>query len=81
MFKVLLEIFTESSQVSQKLDPFYHRTVWKIISDITNPKVKEHIILKENNFVITEEKEVANTLNNFFVKKLKNSRTTLTLQK
>ena len=38
--------------------------MWKIVADITNPKAKDDIKILENDKIITDEKEVANTLNN-----------------
>ena len=45
--------------------------MWKIVNDITNPKSKESITLMEKDVLITNKKVVANTLNEFFVEKIK----------
>ena len=46
--------------------------VWKIISDITNPSNKEEIKIFVNDILISDEKEVADKFNEFFVDKIKN---------
>ena len=38
--------------------------MWKIVADITNSKAKDDIKILENDKIITDGKEVANTLNN-----------------
>ena len=45
--------------------------VWRIISEISDPKAKEEIKLVEQDKLISDEKEVANKLNEFFVDKIK----------
>ena len=37
--------------------------IWKVIADITKPNSLKTITLNENNVLITDEKTVANTLN------------------
>ena len=44
--------------------------IWKIISDINNPKTSQTITLIENGVEITSEKEVADTQNNYFLNKI-----------
>ena len=45
--------------------------MWKIVTDITNPQSKNPITLEDNGIKISDEKEVANSLNTYFIDKIK----------
>ena len=44
--------------------------IWKVISEITKPNNEVNITLNDGGVVISDEKEVADTLNNYFVDKI-----------
>ena len=44
--------------------------VWKVVKDISNPNRNNNIILTENGKDVSDEKEVAEIFNNFFIEKI-----------
>ena len=48
--------------------------VWKVVKDVTNPQQSNNWSIKmDNGEVITDEKEIANVFNDFFVTKITNA--------
>ena len=46
--------------------------VWKVVKEINTPRSESNWTLIDNNITITEEREIAETFNNYFVEKIAN---------
>ena len=51
--------------------------VWKVVSDIATPRVEAKMTLKENGKIIENESEVAEILNDFFITKIKDLKSSI----